>query len=311
MTSRLPIKLLMICAGTVLAAQVFAADTNSLSSPTAPVPDAVTQAVANGYLQIQEQLHATQLAIADSREQAAAEAATNAAVLTARIQTLEQAIAVQRASDNDAAHRSQQMMLYAIGAFGLIGMGIMVLMAYFQWRAFAQLAEISARQNAAIALANGVHQLAAPGRATVDASNGRLLDVVGQLERRILELESEQHIVLPPAPTKSEDLLADAQKFIDANAPQKALECANLLLAAQPQHAEALVKKAAALDLLGRLDEALICCDRAIAANPSLVTAYLQKGGLLNRLTRYDEALNCFEQALLAQEKKSTARVMA
>jgi tetratricopeptide (TPR) repeat protein len=311
MTSRLPIKLLTICAGAVLAAQIFAADTNSLSSPSVSTTDAVAQAVVNGYLQIQQELHATQLSIADSREQAAAEAATNAAILTARIQTLEQAIAVQRASDTDATHRSQQMMLFAMGTFGVVGLGIMVLMAYFQWRAFAQLAEISSRQNAAIATASSVHQLAAPARATVDASNGRLLDVVGQLERRILELESEQHIVLQPAPTKSEDLLAEAQKFLDANSPQKALECANLLLAAQPQHAEALVKKAAALDLLGRLDEALSCCDSAIAANKSLVTAYLQKGGLLNRLARYDEALNCFEQALLAQEKKTTAKVAA
>jgi tetratricopeptide (TPR) repeat protein len=296
----------MICAGAVLAAQVFAADTNSISPSS--MPDAVTQATMNGVLQIQEQLHATQLAIADSREQAAAEAATNAAVLTARIQALEQTIAIQRASDTDAAHRSQQMMLFAMGVFGLIGLGIMVLMAYFQWRAFAQLAAIASRQNAAIATASSVHQLAAPGRATVETSNARLLDVVGQLERRILELESG-HIVLEAPPAKSADLLAEAQKFLDANSPQKALECANLLLAAQPQHAEAMVKKAAALDMLGRLDEALSCCDNAIAANATLVTAYLTKGGLLNRLARYDEALNCFEQALLAQEKKSAVKV--
>ena len=70
----------------------------------------------NGYLQIQEQLHATQLAIADSREEAAAASATNAAALTARIQALEQTIAAERDSDTDAAHRSQQMMLFAMAA---------------------------------------------------------------------------------------------------------------------------------------------------------------------------------------------------
>jgi len=308
MTSKLHMKFFTICAGLFLAARIFAAETASVTPPTAP--DATTQAVMNGYLQIQEQLHATQLAIADSREEAAAESATNAAALTARIQALEETIATERASDTDAAHRSQQMMLFAIGAFGVIGMGIMVLMAYFQWRAFAQLAEISARQSAAIATASSVHQLAAPGRATVETSNSRLLDVVGQLERRIIELESD-HVVLEAAPTKSEDLIAEAQKFLDANAPQKALECAKTVLAAQPQNAEALVKKAAALDALGRREEALACCDRAIAANGNFVVAYLQKGGLLNRLGRYDEALNCFERALLAQEKKSAAKVVA
>ena len=108
MTSRLPLKFFTVCAGAFLAARIFAADTNSISSTAAPTAEAVTQAVVNGYLQIQEQLHATQLAIQDNREQAAAEAATNAAELAARIQALEQTIATQRASDNDAARRSQQ-----------------------------------------------------------------------------------------------------------------------------------------------------------------------------------------------------------
>ena len=238
-------KIFDICAGAVLAARGFCRRQRFGFAP--PVPEAATQAVMNGYLQIQEQLHATQLAIADSREEAAAASATNAAALTARIQALEQTIATERDSDTDVAHRSQQMMLFAIGAFGVVGMGIMVLMAYFQWRAFAQLAEISSRQNAAIATANGVHQLAAPGRATVETSNSRLLAVVGQLERRIIELENSTS-VLEAAPTKAEDFIAEAQKFLDANAPHKALECANAVLTAQPQHAEALVKKAAALD---------------------------------------------------------------
>ena len=92
-------------------------------------------------------------------------------------------------------------------------MGIMVLMAYFQWRAFAQLAEISSRQNAAIATANGVHQLAAPGRATVETSNSRLLDVVGQLEQRIIELESGQHRAGRRAPTKAEDFIAEGAEI--------------------------------------------------------------------------------------------------
>ena len=307
MIARLSRKFFAMCAGAVLATQVFAADTNSMQTPP-PASDAATQALINGYLQIQQQLHATQMAVEDTRQQNAADAATNTAELTARIQALEQTIALQRASDNDSARRTQQTTLFVIAAFGLIGLGVMLLMAYFQWRAFSQLAEISARQHTAIATVNGVHQLAAPGRATVEASSTRLLDVVGQLEKRILELESGGRVLME-TPTKSGDLLVDAQKFLDANAPHKTLECANALLAAKPDHAEALVKKAAALDLLGRREEALSCCDRAIAANSSFVLAYLQKGGLLNRMGRYDEALNCFEQALLAQEKKSVAKV--
>jgi len=48
------------------------------------------------------------------------------------------------------------------------------------------------------------------------------------------------------------------------------------------------VKKASALEKLGRADEALAFCDRAILADVSLVTAYLHKGGLLNKLARYE-----------------------
>ena len=74
-----------------------------------------------------------------------------------------------------------------------------------------------------------------------------------------------------------------------------------------PGHAEALVKKAVALEKLGRNDEALASCDRAIAADGALAIAHLHKGGLLNRLRRYDEALDCYERALVAQEKKAKA----
>jgi tetratricopeptide (TPR) repeat protein len=264
--------------------------------------------VANGYLQIQEQLHATQLAVEENRLTAADEARKNAETLAARLQSLEQTVTAQRNSDVDAARKTQQLTLMLAGAFGLVGLGIMLLMVYFQWRAFTQIAEISAQHQAHLVNASSVHQLAAPGRAAVESSNARLLDVVGQLEQRIRELEGGQRMLPEIAAVKSANLLDDGQQLLDANQPQKALESFDKFLAAQPNHAEALVKRAAALEKLGRMEEALAVCDRAIATNAGLVSAYLHKGGLLNRLRRYDEALNCFEQALLAQDKKSAAK---
>ncbi len=68
------------------------------------------------------------------------------------------------------------------------------------------------------------------------------------------------------------------------------------------------MKKASALEKLGRTDEALAFCDRAILADVSLVMAYLHKGGLLNKLARYEESLKCYEQAMLVQDKKSTSK---
>jgi tetratricopeptide (TPR) repeat protein len=290
---------LIVCLVAIFGGRIFADETNSIPTNS--------DAVANGYVQIQAQLHATQLQIEQSREEEAAAAQRNADAMNARIAQLEQAISTQRAGDVDAARRTQQLTLYLVGSFGFAGLLILLLMGYFQWRAFSQLAEISAHHAAMIEAGEGVHQLAAPGRATVETSNARLLDVVGRLEKRILELESGGRLLAGPS-AKSIDPLAEGQKFLDANEPQKALECFEKPLSAQPQNAEALVKKASALEKLGRTDEALAFCDRAISADASLVTAYLHKGGLLNKLARYEESLKCYEQAMLVQDKKSSAR---
>ena len=295
---------------TFLAAQLFAADTNA---PAVAPPGITRDEVAQNYLHIQEQIHESQLAVQKSQQlameiqQAALDAAkTNSDALSTRIQSLEKVIADQRVSDADAARKTQQSTLFMVGAFGLAGLGILLVMVYFLWRAFTQLAQISAQQHMAIAQAGAVQQLAAPGRATVEASSAQLLDVVSRLEQRIQELESGQKLlpeVVAPKPSAS-DLLSTGQKFLDDNAPQKALEAFDKFLATNPDRADAIVKRAAALEKLGREDEALASYNRAITADGTLVIAHLQKGGLLNRLRRYDEALNCYEQALLAQEKK-------
>src|ERR1039457_1962421 len=135
-------KLFAVGAALLLAARIFAADTNQ--------PAAVTRdEMANNYLQIQEQIHATQLAIEQNQEAALESAQSNATVLAARLQSLEQSVARQRAGDADAARKTQQLTLMMAGAFGLAGLGIMLLMVYFQWRAFTQLAQIFSRQHAA------------------------------------------------------------------------------------------------------------------------------------------------------------------
>ena len=302
-------KFFAVLAGVFLAARLSAADTNE---PVAS-PGITRDEVAQNYLRIQEQIHESQLAVQKSQQaameiqQAALAAAkSNADALNNRIQSLEKAIADQRVSDADAAHQTQRSTLLIAGVFGIAGLGLMSLMVFFLWRAFTQLAQISAQQQMSIAQAGTVHQLAAPGRATVETSSAQLLDVVGRLEQRIHELESGQKLLPEVVATKSAapDLLSEGQKFLDANVPQKALECFDKFLATNPERADAIVKRASALEKLGREEEALATYNRAITEDGTLVIAHLQKGGLLNRLRRYDEALNCYEQALQSQEKK-------
>lgn len=318
---------LAVCAGIVLGTRLLVADTNPSTTPD------LTNIVAaqNSLLQIQEQLRATQLAIEQNRETAEAEAKNIAGQLAALQTTFES----QHAADAESARRTQLLTLVLIALFGVIGLGITLLMAYFQWRAFAQLAEIATRQTSTLPLASvsavpeAVGQLAANGRAAVENSNLRLLGAVEKLEQRILQMERAARATLAeknPAPekisahtngndnSKTQDtldreecianLFSEGESLLNAGEPEKALECFEVALRLFPQHAEALVKKGGALEKLGRLDEAITCYDQAIQSDNALTVAYLQKGGLFNRLARYEEALQCYERALQTQEKK-------
>lgn len=289
--------LFSICSVVFLAANLCAADPNSTNLVT-------RDEMANNYLQFQEQLHASQLAIEQKQQTALELSQSNATVLAQRLQSLEQTVANQKASDVEATRKTQQFTVILAGTIGLVGLGIMVMMVYFQWRAFTQLAQISARQNIAVTNGDAVHQLAAPGRATVEASATQLLSVVSRLEQRINELESGQKMLPEMSSAKPIDMLVEGQRYLDANLPLKALECFDNYLISQPDRADAVVKRAAALEKLGRDDEALAGYNRAISMDKTLVIAHLHKGGLLNRLRRYDEALNCYEQALVGQEKR-------
>jgi len=312
---------LIIFAGAALSVRISAAETNALSpSETATI---TVQTQINGYLQIQEQLHDTQLAIERNRQQAEAAAKRNADEMAARIEALQQVIASQRASEVEMMQKMQQFMLMLAGVFGTVGLLVVLLMAYLQWRTVARLVELSSLRPPDFGLGNGRISPSLVAGASVEQSNARLFDMVDQLEKRILELKQVARAPLSettstavskpngtPAISSDRDecvanLLAEGQSLLVANEPQKALECFDMALGLDPKHAEALVKKGGALEKLGQLDEAIVCYDHAIAADGGMTIAYLHKGGLFNRMARYDEALHCYEQALRTQEKKA------
>ena len=317
--------LAVLFAGLALGARLASAETNSVP---APLDAAATQNMVNGYLQIQAQLHDTQLAIEAARRETADEAKRNADALTTRIQTLETTIATQRANEADLAQKNQQFMLMMGAAFGLVALGAVLFMVYLQGRAMARVVELCAARPQEFSLGNGRAAPALMSNAAVEQSNARLFSTVDSLQKRILELEQGSRAALaektPAAAngahksseTKKEsstaddrdecvaNLLTEGQALLDEHDAEKALECFDAALGLDPKHAEALVKKGGALEKLGRTDEAIACYDHAIAANGALTIAHLHKGGLFNRLARYDEALQCYEQALRTQESK-------
>ena len=316
---------------------------SSLPAATAARSDETNlQENLRGYLQIQEQLHATQLAIERNRQEANAAAVEGAQAFASRLQGIEAALASQRAQELQAMQSSNKVMLAVAGMFAALGFLAMLFMAFFQWRTISRLAEIAAALPAAHALGVGPSFAALGAGEThlvtagpAEQSSQQLLGALERLEKRIHDLEHLPHPPLPeggsaglraslaapsskpntPASgpdtqepptdaTRTDVLLAKGQSLLNLDQAEEALACFDQVLALDDKHSEALVKKGAALERLRKLDEAIACYDKAIAANSSLTVAYLYKGGLFNRMERFGEALECYEQALRAQESR-------
>ena len=287
------------------------------------------------YLQLQEQLQATRLAIESVGIEAKEAAAQNSQVLAARLQALEQAVAAQRAKELEAMQSSNRNMLYVAGAFASIGCVAMLLMGYFQWRTVNRLAELSAGIPAGAMALGGMRPIAALGpgsthevtAAPPSNPNPELLNTIQRLEKRVYELEHTSPVPLtngspdgdshgsngheskgagaPVAAEKSVHLLlGKGQSLLNMDKTEEALACFEEALELESDNADALVKKGTALERLRKLNEAIECYDRAIEADGSMTIAYLYKGGLFNRMERFTEALECYEKALKTQEDR-------
>jgi tetratricopeptide (TPR) repeat protein len=311
----------------------FGADSGSSVAAAVRADETNTQETLRAYLQLQEQLHATELAIERNRKEADAAAAEIAKGFGARLQGIEQALVLQRAQELEAMQSSNRVMLIVAGLFATLGLLAMMFMAYFQWRTINRLAEISAALPVAHALGSGpsfaalgVGESHVVAVGPAEQSNQRLLGALERLEQRIYHLEhtnppplheggspdqkANSASPVPNGATAAPDaahitvLLGKGQSLLNLDQAEEALACFDQVLALDPNHSEALVKKGAALERLRKLDEAIACYDRAIAADSSLTVAYLYKGGLFNRMERFGEALECYEQALRTQESR-------
>lgn len=313
-----------------------AASTNEFAPETAAHAD--TNSALRASLELQEQLHASQLALKQNRE----ERESLEKELTARLKSLEDGMKAKNSGELESMKarvdslrsdldKNNHLLLYVGGGIAVIGFFVLLATGYLQWRSVNRLAEFSAIiQSARAALpAPGVTVAEGNllGAGTTAQANGKMFGALTDLEKRIAELEHTAHV--PPAAkalttstgTSSSEtavgtsenghehgshetvLLAKGQSLLNIDKPSEALACFEEILKTEPNHGEALVKKGLALEELNRADEALQCYEHAIETNVDLTIAYLQKGGLLNRLERYEEALQCYELALRAQEK--------
>lgn len=302
-------------------APVAGAQTNTAENPV-PKAEGDTNAAAalRSYVQLQEQLHAAQLAIERGRQEAAAAAAKSVEAIAERLQNLEQTLAAQRQRELEQLEGANRLMLIIGGSCAAVGFLAMLLTAYFQWRAVGRLTEFSVVTQAGFAAHRSLPAVAG-GTANADQANARLFGALDRLEKRIHELE---HTALAPvadaalpvttetattnaapaaAPDRYAALIAKGQSLLNLDKIEDAIACFDEILALDPKHGETLIKKGEALERLRRTDEAILCYDAAIAADSSMTIAYLHKGGLFNRMERYEEALKCYELALRTQEK--------
>jgi tetratricopeptide (TPR) repeat protein len=336
----LPRRALVVLALLSFVAGCLAAET---ASP-APIPgrtdETNAQDTLRAYLQLQEQLHATQLAIERNRQEADAAAAENTKAFANGLQGIAQTLTQQRAQEPEAMQSSNRALLFVAGLLAAFGFLAMLFVAYSQWRTINRLAEFSAAlpvadapgaESAVGALGAGDAPLVAVDPA--QQTSQLLIGALERLEKRIYQLE---HTPNPPPhegpspaqadPVASPDgattaaappvagaapdatrvtmLLGKGKSLLNLDQAEEAVACFDQVLALDPNHPEALVKKGAALERLRKLDEAIACYDRAIAADGSMTVAYLYKGGLFNRMERFDEALECYEQALRTQEPR-------
>lgn len=318
-------------AGVTLGPQVRGAEPESIvGTNSVAAESSSTQEALRAYLQLQEQLHATQLAIERGRKEAELSAAESALMLSRRLQAIESRLQDQRERELASLQNSNRAMLLLAGGFAVMGFLALISVVYLQWRAIGRLAEISTGAPAFRALGAGMWpgalpppEAAAERPGAADLANERLLGALDGLERRIRDLEKTTQPSLglgggngseanaantqsatPSGHEASADLLARGQELLEAEDPDAALTCFEEALQSHPEQAHALVKKGTALERLRRLDEALDCYDRAIRADGSLTIAYLQKGGLFNRMERFAEALQCYELALHSQERR-------
>ena len=315
-----------------------AAETTDTNLPTtvisAPVTNynADTERQLRNYLKLQEQLHATLMAIEQARVESSLEARTNAEILAARLELLERSLAEQRALQLQASKDSGQTVLWIGG--GIVGLGLvaLVLSMFFQTRGVNRLAQVAdGFQNDRALLGSGLplgmagSERLLIGSGSSNGPNKTLLATIDRLEQRVHELEgtaaseaSDENITPRSGDEKKRRrngaadrrpadqvsvLLSKGNVLLSLGKAEEALTCFEQAIAASPNLPEAYLKKGMALERLKRLEDAVTSYDRAIALNKSLTQAYLSKGGIYNQQERYNEALECYEQALRSEAK--------
>jgi tetratricopeptide (TPR) repeat protein len=314
-----------------IALGIFVASSPSLPGQTPDTsagkpaaPEELSQAeLLKSYLQMREQLHATQLAIANNRVEAEATARAQAAAITEKLDALRTTMDAERErhrleteqlnaererqrAENARANaerdrqqaeleRSNRAILWIAIAFGGVGLLAVIVMPLFQWRALhriTQLQTLPARLPAP-AGAGMLQSETEKADQVVALSNQRLLSVIDRMEQRIFELE---HTTAHPLPSSS------ANPFTAGDASRRPIA-----LSDQMARINLLMSRGrTALDA-NRAREALTCFDEILKLDFNHPEALVRRGSALERLKQDDEAIQCYDRAIKIDPRMTLA----
>jgi tetratricopeptide (TPR) repeat protein len=269
------------------------------------------------YLQLQEQLHAAQLAIEQNRKEARDTATQNSEMLAGKFQVIEKALEAQRTRELETMQSSNRAVLLVAGTFASVGFLAILLMSFFQWRTVGRLAQISTALPVSLGFGASAGRTALSPSDThlltvgpAEQSNARLLGSLEQLEKRIHELE---HTTRPP--------LEEGISATNGDSPSQSRTTENGVTQAEPNHQSSpaaangvendlvgvLLGKGQAMLNLDDAQAAAACFDEALAIAPNNAEAWIRKGTALERLQQLDAAVQCYDRAIAADDSMTVA----
>jgi tetratricopeptide (TPR) repeat protein len=327
-------RLSAVCVATLLLVAVrgqlraqTAPETTS-AKPASP-EDLSQNELLRAYLQLRDQLHTTQLAIATSRAEAEAASRAQAAALAEKVDSIKSAMAaerdrqqaererqqVERERQQAEAQRTNQMVLWIAGAFGGVGILAMLLMPIFQMRTINRMAEMSAGRPQLAAPASQAllpAEAPVPSDHPVSTSSQRLLSVIDRMEQRIIELEHTASSTPPkpavaiPAPLTvsmaTSPTASAASTASDGNASRRTSAAND-----QATWIAVLMNKARTLLGANKVLEAVACYDEILKLDRRHSDAMINKGAALERVNRFEEAIECYDHAIAANQKLTLA----
>jgi len=310
----------VVCAATVLVAIAHGQSSPQITPATIPAkspsPEELSQSdLLKSYLQVRDQLQATQLAIATSRIEAEVTARAQAAAVGEKLDAIKAAMEAERErhrvelertqaqradSENQRLElqRANRFILWVAAVFGVLALAAIVLGPLIQWRAINHLAQTVSRPQ--LAAATPPVLLAGENSGisdqTVTVSNQRVQGMLDRMERRIFELE---HTAGHPSPTGAVATTATVLS-VDSAARTTAFN-------ERASRIKQLLGNGRTLLASGKANEAVACYNEVLKLDLNHPEALVKRGAALERLKQDDEAIQCYDRAIKADAKMTLA----